>query len=65
MISAHMPQVAKMVAARALKASERTRALDQDDAGREDVASERARALWAETQAEQERIWVRKRSGIV
>ena len=54
MISAHLPLVVKMAAARALKASERARALDQDDAGREDVASERARALWAETQAEQE-----------
>ena len=55
MISAHLPLVAKMAAARALKASERVRALDQDDAGREDVVSERARALWAETQAEEER----------
>ena len=55
MISAHLPLVAKMAAARALKASERVRALDHDDAGREDVVSERARALWAETQAEQER----------
>ena len=54
MISAHMPLVAKMAASRAMKASERVRALDQADAGRADVANERARALWAETQAEQE-----------
>ena len=54
MISAHLPLVAKMASARAMKASERVRSLDQDNAGRADLANQRARALWAETQAEQE-----------
>ena len=54
MISAHLPLLAKMASARARKARERVHSLDQDDAGRADLANERARALWAETQAEQE-----------
>ena len=57
LISAHLPLVAKHAAARAKKAMERTRVCSEEmeDKCREDVANERARALWAETQAEQER----------
>ena len=55
LISVPLPLVAKMASARAMKASERVRSLDQDDAGRADLANQRSRAHWAEAQAEQER----------
>ena len=58
LISAHLPVIAKMAAKRAKQASERVRVAasraDQENETREDVANERARALWAETQAQEE-----------
>ena len=59
LISTHMPSIAKMAAARAEKAAERARLFSStggmEETCREDVAEERARALWQEAQAEKER----------